>query len=363
MNTGLLGGIMFVLVFTGMILVHEIGHFVAARLMKIEVEEFGIGMPPRMVTLFTWKGTQFSLNWLPLGGFNRIKGEDDPSIPGGMAAANPWKRLVVLLAGVTMNLLTAVIAYSVLFSQVGIPDHSAAAVYAVEEGAPAEQAGIRPGDIIRVAAGEEIGSVDELIAVTRQNLGQPMEITLERDGVEQTLTVTPRSEWPEGAGPMGVQLTNPFVEASWFEAIPYSFKVTGMDMGNLLSLPGRLIAGTASPEEAQIGGPRTIWNLFQAAVASDVQTRQDESGETPPTYYTLSVIIALSVSLGTLNLLPIPALDGGRILFLLPELLFRRPLPAKFQAAVNSAAFILLLVLLIFFYVKDFINPITFNLP
>jgi regulator of sigma E protease len=444
MDTGLLGGVIFVLVFAGMILLHEIGHFAAARLFKIDVEEFGIGIPPRLARLWRAKGwliigqtrleipvntdlpfdaveargrvaeavavksgnnlalrsialaasedgvvnstpavfenpdgtvslrgalkeihegTQFTLNWLPLGGFNRIKGEDDPAIPGGMAAAQPWKRLIVLLAGVTMNLLTAVLAYSILFSQIGIPDRSTVVIYVLEEGSPAEQAGIRAGDIVRLAAGEEIGSTEELISITHQNLGQPMEITLERDGVRQTLTVTPRTEWPQGSGPMGVQLTNPFVEVSWFEALPYSFEVTAMDMGNLLSLPGRLIAGTASPQEAQIGGPRTLWNLFQAAVASDVQTRQDDSGETQPTYYTLGVIIALSVSLGTFNLLPIPALDGGRILFLLPELLFRRPIPAKFQATVNGAAFILLMALLLFFYVKDFINPITFTLP
>lgn len=365
MNTGLLGGVTFVLVFAGIILVHEIGHFVAARLLKIEVEEFGLGLPPRMVTLFTWRGTKFTLNWIPLGGFNRIKGEDDPSVPGGMAAAAPWKRLIVLLAGVAMNLLTAVVAYSILFSQIGIPDRATAVIYAVEAGAPAEQAGILPGDIVRFAAGEEINSTDELIAITRQNLGQPIIITVLRDGSLQEITVTPRTEWPPDSGPMGVQLTNPFAPVpSWFAAIPYSFKVTGMDVNTLLSLPGRMIAGTLSTQEAQIGGPRTIWNLFQAAVASDIQSRQpDETGQAQPTYYTLAVIISLSVSIGTLNLLPIPALDGGRVLFLLPELLFRRPIPARFQAAVNYVGFLLLISLLIVFYVKDIIRPVPIALP
>ena len=121
MNTGFLGGLVFVLVFGGMILVHELGHFTAARLLRIDVEEFGFGIPPRMLTLFTWKGTKFTLNWIPLGGFNRFKGEDDPTLRGGLAAASPWKRIIVLLAGAAMNLLTALVAYSFLFSQIGIP--------------------------------------------------------------------------------------------------------------------------------------------------------------------------------------------------------------------------------------------------
>jgi regulator of sigma E protease len=365
MNTGLLAGITFVLVFAGMILVHEIGHFVAARWMKIDVEEFGIGFPPRLATLFTWKGIKFSLNWLPLGGFVRIKGEDDPTLPGGMAAAKPWKRLIVLLAGVTMNLLTAVFAYSILLTQIGIPDERTVIISDTEEGAPAAQAGIQPGDIVLFADGLHITSVDTLIALAYQNLGQPMPLVLARDGEVLELTVTPRTEWPEDSGPMGVLLSNPFVPAnSWFSTLPVSFKATGQDIGNLLSLPGRLIAGTASPGEGQIGGPRTIWNFFQAAVASDVQSRQpDGSGETQPTYYTLMVIIGLSISLGTLNLLPIPALDGGRVLFLLPELLFRRAIPAKYQVAINSTAFILLIILLMVFYIKDIINPINITLP
>ena len=365
MDTGWLGGLTFVLVFAGMILVHEIGHFVAARLMKIEVEEFGIGIPPRMFTLFTWKGTRFSLNWIPLGGFNRIKGEDDPTVPGGMAAAKPWKKLVVLLAGVTMNLLTAVIAYSLLFNQVGIPQINKVEILALEPGAPAEQAGILPGDIVMVVEGERIQGTQQLVTLTRQYLGQPMQITLQRGGEEVLITVTPRTEWPADSGPMGVALGVPLTPAkSWFATLPLSFQSTATDMGTLFSLPARLIAGKASPQEAQLGGPRTIWNLFQAAVASDVQSRQPDSTSTAgPTHYTLMVIIGLSISLGTLNLLPIPALDGGRILFLIPELLFHRAIPAKFQATVNGIAFFLLLAFMIIFYVKDFIQPVAIPLP
>src|SRR5687767_6161854 len=99
MNETLLTLLVFILAFGGMVIIHEFGHFIVARLCKIEVEEFGIGLPtPGALTLFTWQGTRFTLNWLPLGGFVRPKGENDPTVPGGLAAANPWARLAVLFA-------------------------------------------------------------------------------------------------------------------------------------------------------------------------------------------------------------------------------------------------------------------------
>ena len=118
MNETLLTLLVFILAFGGMVIIHEFGHFIVARLCKIEVEEFGIGLPtPGALTLFTWQGTRFTLNWLPLGGFVRPKGENDPTVPGGLAAANPWARLAVLFAGsgsvsVPMTLAVFVIVVS-----------------------------------------------------------------------------------------------------------------------------------------------------------------------------------------------------------------------------------------------------------
>ena len=104
MNISILSAVIFVAVFAGVIITHEFGHFIVARLLNVEVEEFGIGFPPRITTLFRWKGTEFTLNWLPLGGFVRPKGENDPNIPGELAASSPWTRLAVLFAGPTVNL-------------------------------------------------------------------------------------------------------------------------------------------------------------------------------------------------------------------------------------------------------------------
>jgi membrane-associated protease RseP (regulator of RpoE activity) len=133
----------------------------------------------------------------------------------------------------------------------------------------------------------------------------------------------------------------------------------------LLALPGQIIAGSISPQEAQLGGPRTIWNLFQQSVARDVSSRQTApSGQSQaPTNYTLLIIISLTITVGVVNLLPIPALDGWRIFTTLVEIVIRRPIPAKYQTAINSIGFLVLLVLLGFFYIKDLISPIAISLP
>ncbi|MGA2489827.1 MAG: M50 family metallopeptidase, partial [Anaerolineales bacterium] len=187
-----------------------------------------------------------------------------------------------------------------------------------------------------------------------------------RNGQTLNITVTPRSVYPSDQGPMGIaigQLLRP--PKNWFETIPISFSTAGSDIQNLLALPGRIIAGTVSPQEAQVGGPRSIWNLFQQSVARDVSSRQSSAGSKSqiPTNYTLLVIISLCITVGVVNLLPIPALDGWRIFTTLVEIIIRRPIPAKYQAAINSIGFLVLLVLLGFFYIKDLINPINFTLP
>jgi regulator of sigma E protease len=467
MSISLLGGIVFVLVFAGIILLHEFGHFIVARILKIEVEEFGIGFPPRLFRLWRGRGslligkdrlviplnfdfhfdpktalhhrvtatasrstdgrlvlatlqleaaesgsnsslpvpdqgaisvpdaddrkklnspspkpgkinlsgtleeikpgTEFTLNWIPLGGFNKIKGEDDPDEPGGMAAANPWKRIAVCLAGAGMNLLTAVVVYTFFFSQIGIPDSHAAVIASIDSPSPAEKAGLKAGDVILAAGGLQVNGFNRLTEITHKYLDQPLPLVILRDGKPLEITVTPRSVYPPDQGPMGVGIAQPLLPArSWFATIPSAFSATWQDVNSLLALPGRIIAGTISPQAAQIGGPRSVWNLFQQAVSRDVTSRQPAaSGGTAsrPTNYTLLTIISLTVTIAVVNLLPIPALDGGRIFMTLPDLFLRRRIPARYQAMINGIGFIILITLLGIFYVKDIISPVNFILP
>src|SRR6266498_2460599 len=166
MSETVLTWLIFILAFGGMVLIHEFGHFIVARLCKIEVEEFGIGLPtPGAITLFTWQGTRFTFNWLPFGGFVRPKGENDPNVAGGLAAASPWKRLAVLFAGPMMNLLAAVLIYSLIFNRVGVPDSTRVLVTSVSKDSPAAQSGFKDGDIFISGNAKPIHNYDELRAI------------------------------------------------------------------------------------------------------------------------------------------------------------------------------------------------------
>ncbi len=366
MNLNLIGGLAFLAVFAGIILTHELGHFIVAKLVGIEVEEFGIGFPPRMLTLFTWKGTKFTLNWIPMGGFNRMKGEDDPNSTDGFSFAKPWARIVTLLAGSTMNLITAVLAFSILYTQIGIPNPSSAQILEVSSNSPAEKAGLMMDDIVINAGDQKITGTDQLRNIILASLDKPLPLTIQRGDKILELVVTPDSHRPASEGATGIVLGNVLEPSkSWFATIPLSLRATYETGRELLSLPGRMIAGVIQPSDAELLGPRSIWNLFQQSVRRDVESRQPVTGTSTqnPTNYTLTGIISLTLSLGLINLLPIPALDGGRILFILPELIFRKRIPPKFESMIHGVSFLVLLALLGYFYILDFINPVSIILP
>jgi regulator of sigma E protease len=366
MNLTLLGGITFILVFAGSILVHELGHFIAAKLVGIEVEEFGIGFPPRMFTLFTWKGTKFTFNWLPLGGFNRMKGEDDPEATGGFMDAKPWARITTLLAGSAMNILTAAVAFSIYFSQVGVPNFKVVQILEVSPESPALLAGIQVDDIVVSADGQEITNTYQLRTIILANMDEDLELSILRGETPMDLLVFPDSSRTEQEGATGILLGSKLEPAkSWFATIPISLQATFETGKELLSLPGRLLAGAIQPSEAELLGPRSIWNLFQASVQRDVESRQPGADAQPqtPTNYTLSGIISLTLSLGLINLLPIPALDGGRIIFILLEVIFRKKIPARFESMIHGITFLVLISLLGYFYIMDFIDPVSIILP
>ena len=173
-----------------LIIIHEFGHFTAARLFKIPVEEFGLGFPPRVATLFTAGGTKFTLNLLPLGGFVRPKGENDPEIPDGLAAANPWKRLGVLIAGPLANLLVGVVLYAMIINRLGAPVPDQVQVIEIAPGSPAEEAGLLPGDLIVQVNEQEIDGTESIHNAIYENLGEVTQITFLRDGEAATVALS-----------------------------------------------------------------------------------------------------------------------------------------------------------------------------
>lgn len=174
-----------------LILLHEFGHFIVARLLNVEVEEFGIGFPPRMVKLFEARGTEFTLNWIPLGGFVRPKGENDPEVEGGLAAASPWVRLGVLFAGPVMNLLIGLLLAVLFMYSLGAPITSQVEVKGVSPQSPAAQVGLQQGDLIDQIDGQNINSITKLQDVISANLDKPVQLTYQSpNGQTQTVTLT-----------------------------------------------------------------------------------------------------------------------------------------------------------------------------
>ncbi len=330
----------FILGIAVLIFVHELGHFLAARLLKVEVEEFGIGFPPRLVKLFERNGTIYSLNAIPLGGFVRPKGENDPSIEGGLAAASPWVRLGVLFAGPLMNLIVGVILGVLLFYSIGerVPEKVLIASIAPES--PAAVAGLRVGDLVLQVNDQPITSIPALQKIVAENLGTPVTLLVQRGEQTLTLRLTPRANPPEGQGPLGVALDNPTRPIGLGTAVQRGVGAVYENARSILLLPVRLLRGEASPQEGRLVGYKGMFDIYQRI-------------QSPLWFF-----MAISISLGVINLLPIPALDGGRILLTLPEILIRRRIPANFENVVHMVGFVLLILLLIYINVQDFVNPI-----
>ena len=348
----------FVLLIGVLAFLHELGHFLMAKLGKIEVEEFGIGFPPRAIKLFTYKGTLFSLNFIPFGAFVRMKGEEDPKANGWLTTSSPWARLGTLLGGPVMNLVTGVLIFSLIFMKTGAPNYSKVSIYQVGSNTPAETAGIHPGDILLSLNSTPIQSIDHMRDLVSQNLGKLVTISLERDGQTIDVSLTPRENPPEGQGAVGIVMTNPYESVSFPKAVSIGVQQTAFQIGQLLSLPGQLIKGTIAPEEARVVGPVGMYDIFSEAASLDKETSNQEN-PTFPAVYVLQLAATISIALGFGNLLPLPALDGGRIIFILPELIFRKRIPPQWEATIHGVGFILLIALMIWITFQDIVNPIT----
>jgi regulator of sigma E protease len=323
-----------------LIFFHEVGHFVAARLLNVEIEEFGIGFPPRLVKLFEHKGTVYSLNALPLGGFVRPKGENDPSIPGGLAAASPWVRLGVLFAGPAMNLLIGVVLGIALFYSLGDNITDKVLIASIAPESPAATAGLEIGDLFLEVNGQKIDSIQRLQKIIAENLDKTVTISVQRGDQTLTINLEPRANPPEGQGPMGVGLDNPTRPVGLGTAAQRGVAAAYENVRGILLLPVRMLRGEADPQEGRLVGYKGMFDIYQRI-------------QSPLWFF-----MAISISLGIMNLLPIPALDGGRILLTLPEILIRRRVPPRFETTLHLIGFALLIILLIYINLQDFINPI-----
>jgi regulator of sigma E protease len=349
--------IQFGLVFSVLLLVHETGHFIMCRIAHVPVEEYGIGLPPRILTMFHWQGTAFTLNALPFGAFVRPLGEVDREVTGGLANASPVKKLGVYLGGPVMNLLLGLILLINMFYWLGVPVDNKVIAVDVSPQSPAFVAGIQSGDLILSINNISIDGMDTMHNVLSEYLGEPVQLKILRNGDEVVFTITPRINPPEGQGALGVVVSNPYEKITLLEAIPTAIKTAYEQMREFVLMPGRLIAGTVSAGEARVVGIKGIYDMYAAAGELDAETTGGASQEAP--VFRLYFIATISIAIGLTNLLPIPAMDGGRILLTLPELFLRKRIPQNVENYLISISFMALILLMIVITYQDIVNPIV----
>jgi regulator of sigma E protease len=331
----------FVVILAVLILVHECGHFLAAKACGMRVDEFGIGFPPRMTGVKKW-GTFFSINWIPLGGFVKIAGEDGGGDDGNGGSPHDtfwskpiWQRIFVLTAGVAMNFLLGWLLLSVVYT-VGTPQR--VIVSDVAQNSPAIAAGFEPGDLLKGFATPE-----SFIDYVNQHKGQETSFVIVRGGQEKTIVATPRQNPPAGQGSLGVALAGGGAagESLWRamgDALVSAGKMFGMIYIMLFKIIGQAFGGYNVLQN--VSGPVGIFQATSDAAGIGFA-------------YLLNLIALISINLAALNIFPFPALDGGRIVFLLIEKIFRAPVNVKVQEIVNTIGFVLLIALLVFVSFKD----------
>lgn len=305
-------------------------------------------------------GTDYTLNWLPMGGFVRMLGEEDPSAPNSFAAAPKRWRASVLLAGPGVNIVLAL----VLFVAAYMLGQLFAETYSVEiadvvSGSPADQAGLVPGMRVLSVADIPVESSQELVEYTTQHLGENISITVaDESGTQRELEVYARraDERPQTEGAMGVTINmRPLTYSKEYLSFPEAFQLAVEDIGlfvkNLVGLPGLLLSGEIEPSQARPVGPAGIAQLASFALESSIENNA--------WFPLLRMAGIISLALGLTNLLPLPALDGGRLVFVVLEALRGKRIAPEKEAMVHFAGFVILLALIVMITIQDFVSPLN----
>lgn len=380
------------LLFVGLVVIHEFGHFIMARRNGVEVEEFGIGFPPRAWSKKTKGGFIFSLNWLPIGGFVKLKGESDAAKEkGSLGAASTWAKTKIMLAGVAMNLIVAFGLLTIL-AWVGMPQlldnqftvasdtkvtQNEVLVGHVEPGSPAAKAGLKTRDrLVSLRAADSsikyydkdgrqvlweekgpvrtrsIASASQLPDLTKRAAGQTVKLGYERNGTARTATVALRSQAEVEAskktdnpkGYLGVSPTEFTMTRSTWSAPVVAAGLIGQftvatfqGLGHIITA---LFQGEGSKAAEQVSGPVGIVVLLK-------------DGSLLGPEFVLVIIAIISLTLAIMNVLPIPALDGGRLFMVLLSRLFGKQLSQEMEERIVGASFIFLLFLIVLITIVD----------
>ena len=363
--------ILFIAILGLLVFVHEAGHFFIAKRSGMKVDEFGFGFPPRVFGVqkvdgkwrIVWghkqpsstETTVYSINWIPLGGFVKIVGENNEAAEDPKSFINKpfFPRLLTLLGGVLMNIVLAWILFSTGYI-VGLPvavdaeaelprgarlENMQTAIAEVVENSPAAKAGLQPGDVIISIDGKKLSSIVEVQEYIRANKGQQFEISFQRVDAPMSAMVQSLAEPPEGQGPTGVALaTIGLLKLPWYSALIEGASTTYRQLGAIMV--GLYQVFTTAAGLQSLGGPVKIAQLTGQVANLGVS-------------YLIQFTAFLSLNLAILNALPFPALDGGRVLFLVIEKIRRKRNNQSFEQIANTVGFLLLLLLMLVVTVRD----------
>lgn len=326
-----------------LVLVHECGHYFTARAFKVRVEEFGLFFPPRLWS-FQRGETKYSINAIPIGGFVKLAGEEDPSVPGSLAGKKPYARIIVLAAGSIMNALLPLVLFSIAFM---IPHNVAVGRVTVQDVAansPAEQAGIEAGDTIIMMNGNTVRNIGDIQSEIQLKLGQELEVTVEHaDTTRETVSVVPRWQPPEGEGSVGVltrltDATTVWENYPFWEAIPMGVSEC---IDTYILYKNGIISLVIGAAPATIAGPVGIAEITGEAARAGFS-------------YLLQFAAFFSINLAIINIFPLPALDGGRIVFVLLEWIRRgKRISARVEGLIHTAGFLLLIAAMLAITYQD----------
>lgn len=348
--TNLLYWLAAILMFGVLIMLHEFGHFIAARMTGVTVLEFAVGFGPKILSRQAKSGVVYSLRALPLGGYCRFVGDetdDDHDRPDAFSKAKIWKRAFISVAGVIMNLLTGLVLLFVLCAAIGLPTADGGSVVSVEAGMPAAEVGLVAGDRIVAINGQETmlqAQISEAIGATE--VGSPITFTIERDSALVDIPITPQWVEAENRQMIGItysQATRP-VRMGFVDSIKSTFVI----FGDLTHVLYDLIKDLVTTGEGidDLSGP--------IGVVTQVKEQTQNGGLFDYVY--LAAII--SIQLGLFNLLPIPGLDGSKLVFLLIEKIRGKPLDPKYEGIVTLIGFALLMGLMVFAFYQDIVRLI-----
>ena len=324
----------FIFVLGLLVLVHELGHFTVAKLNNMHVYQFCIGLGPKLIK-FKGKETTYAICALPIGGMVDLReDENDPENLRSFSAKKPWQRLLVIVAGAFMNFVLAIILMIGIFSTIGFPTDSNE-LGEVPQNLPSYQAGLRPGDKIISIEGKEVNEWDDITDIVVQESKSTFKVVYSRNGIENEVTIQAYLD-QDGYYKIGV---GPVYKKNFFEAVKYGFE-DFLDKSTLI-FDGFIQLITRQIDPDAVSGPVGIYKqVGEVAESNDFRNLL---------YFTA----LLSINLGIFNLLPFPFLDGGRAVFIIYEIIMRKPVDREKEAFVHFLGMVALMVLMVVLVFKD----------